>query len=466
MTLPETIGELKESGYQAKSVKAELRENLISALKKGERLFSGIIGYDETVIPEIENAILSCHDIILLGERGQAKTRIMRSLTTLLDQSIPVIAGCEINDSPYKPLCKHCHEQITISQEKTRIAWLSPEMRFSEKLATPDVTIADLIGDIDPVKIAEGRYLSDEGAIHYGLIPRTNRGIFAINELPDLHEKIQVGLFNLLEERDVQIRGFKIALPLDMVIIATANPEDYTSRGRIITPLRDRFGAQIRTHYPKTPEDEMTIVRRERAPFTAPGFTLTLPPFMEEIITEISQLARLQSDINHYSGISVRMSIHNMETLISNALRRSIGLHEHEVVPRTIDLIHLSSSMKGKIEWQFIEDTVEEEKCDLLIKAAVSKIFKKHFPDHSFTQFLKQFSGSNGFELSEMTPSTSYLRCCEPYPSLLERASQLLENPSPAQQASAIEFILEGLAIGEKIRKEVRESSSLYRAKT
>ena len=466
MTIPKTIGELKESGYQPKTVKGELRANLINRMKKGDQLFSGIIGYDETVIPEIENAILSCHDIILLGERGQAKTRIMRSLTTLLDESLPVIAGCEINDNPYYPLCKHCHEKITGDKEKTTLAWLPPEMRFSEKLATPDVTIADLIGDIDPVKIAEGRYLSDERAIHYGLIPRTNRGVFAINELPDLHEKIQVGLFNLLEERDVQIRGFKIALPLDIVIIATANPEDYTSRGRIITPLKDRFGAQIRTHYPKTREDEISIVRQEITPFTTDGFTLTIPPFMEEIIAEISQTARLQSEINHSSGISVRMSIHNMENLISNAFRRSIRLHEHEVVPRTIDLTHLSSSMKGKIEWNFIEDTIEEEKCSLLIRDAVSKIFKKYFSHHSFTPFLKQFSTGDGFELSEMTPSPSYLHNGEPYPALMERVSQLVDNTSPAQQASAVEFILEGLAITGRIKKEIRETALIYRANT
>ena len=466
MKLPKTIGELKESGYQPKTIKDELRANLINRIKKGDQLFSGIIGYDETVIPEIENAILSCHDIILLGERGQAKTRIMRSLTTLLDEALPVIAGCEINDNPYNPLCKHCQEKITGDKEKTKIAWLPREIRFSEKLATPDVTIADLIGDIDPVKIAEGRYLSDERAIHYGLIPRTNRGIFAINELPDLHEKIQVGLFNLLEERDVQIRGFKVALPLDIVIIATANPEDYTSRGRIITPLKDRFGAQIRTHYPKTREDEISIVRQEITPFTTDGFTLTIPPFMEEIIAEISQTARLQSEINHYSGISVRMSIHNMENLISNAFRRSIRLNEHEVVPRAIDLTHLSSSMKGKIEWNFIEDTFEEEKCSLLIRDAVSKIFKKYFSHHSFTPFLKQFSTGDGFELSEMTPSPSYLHNGAPYPALMERVSQLVDNTSPAQQASAVEFILEGLAITGMIKKEIRETALIYRANT
>ncbi|MCK5256044.1 MAG: magnesium chelatase, partial [Deltaproteobacteria bacterium] len=427
-----------------------------------EQLFPGIIGYDDTVIPEIENAILSCHDIILLGERGQAKTRIMRSLTTLLDESLPVISGCEINDDPFQPLCKHCHEQIKKNKGKTRIEWVSREMRFSEKLATPDVTIADLIGDIDPIKIAEGRYLSDELAIHYGLIPRTNRGIFSINELPDLHEKIQVGLFNLLEERDVQIRGYKIALPLDIFIIATANPEDYTSRGRIITPLKDRFGAQIRTHYPKTLEEEIAIVKQERAPFTTDGFTLRLPHFMEEIIAEISQMARRRSEINHSSGISVRMSIHNMENMISNAFRRAIRLNEKEVVPRITDLIHLSSSMKGKIEWDFIEDNAEEEKINILIRDAISKIFRQRLSHDSFADFIKEFSSGNGFEISEITPSPAYLRNIESYPSLKVRADQLSEDASQESIASAVEFILEGLAIGGKIKKEIRETSITY----
>jgi magnesium chelatase subunit I len=465
MKLEKTFGELKESGCQPKPVKAELRDNLIEKMRQGEQLFAGIIGYEETVIPEIENAILSGHDCILLGERGQAKTRIMRSLTGLLDEFIPVIAGCEINDNPFNPLCKHCIDKKEKDKEKTRIEWLSREMRFSEKLATPDVTIADLIGDIDPIKVAEGRYMSDELAVHYGLVPRTNRGIFAINELPDLHEKIQVGLFNLLEERDVQIRGYKVALPLDIFIIATANPEDYTSRGRIITPLKDRFGAQIRTHYPQTPEDEITIVRQEVTPFIAEGFDLTVPYFMEETIVEISQTARLKQEINHSSGISVRMSIHNMENLVSNALRRSIRLNDKPVVPRISDLIHLTASMKGKIEWEFLEAAEEENNISLLIRDAVSKIFSKHFGHDAFTHFLKQFSEGDGIVVSEMTSSTDYLKAFDSYPSLKEQASCLVDTSSPAQSASAIEFILEGLATRGKIRKEIHEDGVAYRTK-
>jgi magnesium chelatase subunit I len=335
-------------------------------------------------------------------------------------------------------------------------------MRFSEKLATPDVTIADLIGDIDPIKIAEGRYLSDELAIHYGLVPRTNRGIFAINELPDLHEKIQVGLFNLLEERDVQIRGYKVALPLDIIIIATANPEDYTSRGRIITPLKDRFGAQIRTHYPQSLGDEISIVRQESTPFAADGFRLTLPHFMEEIIAEISRLARSRPDINHYSGVSVRMSIHNLENLISTAFRRSIRLREKEVVPRISDLSHLMSSMKGKIEWDFADETGESEKINLLVRDAVALVFKKRFPRETFPDFLKAFSTGEGIHVSEADSSSSYPAKIRPYPQLAERAALLAEGSSPPLLASAAEFILEGLAVSGKIKKEVRETGAAY----
>ncbi|MCP4716341.1 MAG: AAA domain-containing protein, partial [Deltaproteobacteria bacterium] len=339
MTQPQTLGELRAAGYRCRTIKAELQENLIVKIKKKENLFSGIIGYEETVIPEVENALLAGHDIIFLGERGQAKTRIMRALISLLDSEVPVIAGCEINDDPFSPICRQCRDRLDHDGENILIAWMPRRQRYSEKLATPDVTIADLIGDIDPMKVAEGRYLSDELALHYGLIPRTNRGIFAINEIPDLHEKIQVGLFNLLEERDIQIRGYKVAMPLDICIIATANPEDYTSRGRIITPLKDRFGAQIRTHYPPTVEQEAAIIRQELAPFQLDGLTLKVLPFIEEIVAEISQTARRQADINQASGISVRMTLNNMETVISNALRRSIRLGEPEVVPRVTDLM-------------------------------------------------------------------------------------------------------------------------------
>ncbi len=463
MQVPKTIAELRAAGYHAVSVKDELRRNLIEKMKKSEKLFPGIMGYDDSVIPEIENAILSGHNMIFLGERGQAKTRMMRQFVDLLDEYLPVIAGCEINDNPFEPVCRQCQNVVREQQENTPITWMHRRLRYAEKLATPDVSIADLIGDIDPVKIAEGRYLSDELAIHYGLIPRANRGILSINELPDLHEKIQVGLFNLLEEQDVQIRGYKISLPLDIVILATANPEDYTSRGRIITPLKDRFGAHIRTHYPRTIDEEIAIVRQERQPFTADGFSLQLPLFMEEIVAELSHAARRKPEINQHSGISVRMTIHNMENLISNALRRAIKLKETCVVPRMTDLAHLCSSMKGKIEWDFLEDAIEEEKIAALLKDASVTIFRKRFPQESFAAFLREFAASDGWEASEMTPAAAYLYQAQRFPALRKHLDTLVQEPAPELIAAGAEFVLEGLFLLGRITKDIRDDVIHYR---
>src|SRR6266480_60371 len=291
-TRPRTIGELRESVYRLLPVKEELRKNLIQKIRRGEELFPGIIGYEETVIPQIENAILSGQDIIFLGERGQAKTRMARNLVNLLDEVVPVIAGCEINDKPYEPICKACRDRVEERGDDVEIAWLPRDKRYGEKLATPDITISDLVGEVDPVRVAEGRYLSDELTIHYGMIPRTNRGIFCINELPDLAERIQVGLLNIMEERDVQIRGYRIQMPLDVLVVASANPEDYTNRGRIITPLKDRYGAQIRTHYPRNAEAEIEIMEQERSHFEDDGERpVNVPQYMKEIVAEITRLA-------------------------------------------------------------------------------------------------------------------------------------------------------------------------------
>jgi magnesium chelatase subunit I len=314
-----TLGELKKSGEVVLPVRHEMRKNLLMALQKGERLLPGMVGYDDTVIPEIENAILAGHNIVFLGERGQGKSRMIRSLISLLDERVPAVFGCEINDNPLAPICSECRARLEEKGDELEIGWVDRERRFGEKLATPDVSMADLIGEIDPVKVAEGRYLSDESTIHYGLVPRSNRGIFAINELPDLPEKVQVGLFNLMEERDVQIKGYKIRLPLDVVIMASANPEDYTSRGRIITPLKDRFDVQIRTHYPSSVADEMAIMEQERESIERDGLRLTVPDFMKQIVAEITLEARRSNDINQSSGVSVRVSINNYEALISNA---------------------------------------------------------------------------------------------------------------------------------------------------
>src|ERR1700694_3209042 len=326
--IPAAVGELRRSEYRVLPVKAELRRNLIRKLGSGEELFPGIRGYDDSVIPQIQNAVLAGQDIVLLGERGQAKSRLIRALTSLLDDVIPAIAGCEINDDPYAPICRRCRDLVAEHGDATELAWLGPDQRYSEKLATPDTSIADLIGEVDPIRVAEGRYLGDELTIHYGLIPRTNRGIFCINELPDLGERIQVGLLNIMEERDVQIRGYKVRLPLDLYVVVSANPEDYTNRGRIITPLKDRFGSQVRTHYPRTIENEIEVMEQERTAFGDEGFRTYVPHYMKNIVAELTQLARKSPDVSQRSGVSARVSICNYETLVSSALRRAIRLNE------------------------------------------------------------------------------------------------------------------------------------------
>ncbi len=325
---PSTLGELRSSGYKVKTVKQEMRSNLIEKMRKGDELFPGIIGYEETVIPQLQNAILSGQDVIFLGERGQAKSRLIRSLTGLLDESMPVVFGSEINDDPFEPISKYAKDLVAEMGDATPLEWVGRDRRYGEKLATPDITIADLIGEVDPIRVAEGRYLSDELTIHYGLIPRTNRGIFALNELPDLAERIQVGLFNIMEERDIQIRGYQIRLHLDVFLVSSANPEDYTNRGRIITPLKDRYGVQIRTHYPRAVEHEIGIMDQERMHFEDDEFKVVVPQYMKEIVAEITRLARRSPDINQRSGVSVRASIANYESLLANAQRRAIQTRE------------------------------------------------------------------------------------------------------------------------------------------
>ena len=328
MQRAQTLGELRRDGYQVLSVRDEMRRNLLASLGRGERILPGIIGFDDTVIPEVENAILAGHHMVFLGERGQAKSRVIRGLTALLDPLTPVVHGCAVNDNPLQPICKECRRRAAEVGDALPISWIAPDARFGEKLATPDVSIADLIGEIDPIKVAEGRYLADEETIHYGIVPRTNRGIFAINELPDLTEKVQVGLFNLMEEKDVQIKGYKIRLPLDIVIVASANPEDYTSRGRIITPLKDRFDVQIRTHYPRNVDDEIAIMEQELPTVERYERALGIPQFMKEIIGQLTFEARACTEINQASGVSVRVTINNYESVISNAEKRAVRPEE------------------------------------------------------------------------------------------------------------------------------------------
>ncbi|MFC2011547.1 magnesium chelatase [Chloroflexota bacterium] len=458
------IGELKASGYKPVSIREEMRRNLIKMIKKKKDIFSGIIGFDDTVIPQIENAIISGQDIIMLGERGQAKSRIMRLMVNLLDEKIPVIRDCEINDDPLTPICKQCREKVAAEGDATEIDWLPREERYGEKLATPDIAITDLIGDVDPIKVAEGRYLSDELTIYYGLIPRANRGIFCINELPDLTDRLQVGLFNLMEERDVQIRGYRIRLPLDILLIASANPEDYTNRGRIITPLKDRYGAQVRTHYPTFIEDEMTIVEAERRKFETDGLEYYMPEYMKEIIAEVTHIARRSPDINQRSGVSVRVSIANYETVLSNAIRRAIVLGEQIAVPRISDLPYIHSSTSGKIELESFEDTKEEKLIEDLIKKAVVRVFNSYYQLPELEEIAAQFSGGFSVSVSDTMSAKSYMRNVKEMIGLADVVKKVTDSERPESVAAAVEFILEGLHLNKRLNKSRKEGKTVYKS--
>ena len=458
-----TVGELRASGYKVISVREELRKNLVNKLKKRQELFPGIIGFDETVLPQLQNAILAGQDIVLLGERGQAKSRLIRHLVSLLDSEIPVIAGCEINDNPHNPICKACEEKLKQHGDDVDIDWLPREARYSEKLATPDISIADLIGEIDPIKVAEGRYLSDELTIHFGLIPRTNRGIFSINELPDLAERIQVGMFNLMEERDVQIKGYRIRMPLDVYVVATANPEDYTNRGRIITPLKDRYGAQIRTHYPKNIDDEITIMEQERSRFPNEK-DISTPQYMKEIIAEITFLARRSSDINQRSGVSVRVSISNYETVVSNALRRAILQGEKKVSPRISDLPYIVASFAGKIELETFEDGRESKIMEDLSKKAVLNVFKMYFHVSELETVVQQFDEGAKIETGSDKPSNQYVEMLDQIKGLSDAVNSLGADGRSELVASATEFVLEGLHLNRKLNRDQVDKGFRYRS--
>ena len=458
-----SLGELRKSGQPVLTVREEMRKNLVHCLQTGKRILPGIIGYDDTVIPEIENAVLSGHHMVFLGERGQAKSRIIRGLISLLDERIPIVQGCEINDSPFGPICRGCRRRLEKEGDGLPIEWIDRDQRYGEKLATPDVSIADLIGEIDPIKVAEGRYLADEETIHYGLIPRTNRGVFAINELPDLTEKVQVGLFNLMEEKDVQIKGYKIRLPLDIVIVASANPEDYTSRGRIITPLKDRFDVQIRTHYPRTIQDEIAIMEQETPPLDRRSQKVQVPQFMKEILAQMTFEARKSSEINQASGVSVRVTINNFESVISNAEKRTLRLNEAEIVPRISDLHCVLASTAGKIEIEYVgEERKENELVEKILNRSILKVFDQFFGVNSLQKVVDYFNSGWGVEVSDAMPSKDYLEGIKEIPGLKEALSTLGNTESPALMASATEFILEGLHLHQKLNKDVEGGRITY----
>jgi magnesium chelatase subunit I len=463
---PTTLGELRASGYLPRSVKEEIRGNLVERLRAGEPFLPGILGYDETVLPQLENALLAGQDIILLGERGQAKSRIARSLVQLLDEWIPEVAGAELHDDPLRPVSPYARALVAERADETPVAWLRREDRYGEKLATPDISIADLVGEVDPVRVAEGRYLSDELTIHYGLLPRTNRGIFALNELPDLAERIQVGLLNLMEERDVQIRGYKVRLALDLFVIASANPEDYTSRGRIITPLKDRFGAQVRTHYPEDPETEIAIVDAELMTFddeAAASVPVQVPGFMREIVAELSQLARRSSEVSQRSGVSVRVTIANQETLQAAALKRSVRLGEPVAAPRMSDLPAVVASTAGKIELETLGDETREDKViEKLVQRAVINVFNRHFTLSELVPLIERFEAGADAEVGETVGSPTYERLVAEIPELRRAVGRLDVGESPAGIASGVEFVLEGLHLNRRLNKERRGASVRY----
>ena len=457
-----TVRELRDSGYQATSVKQELRDNLIGRLKRGEPIFPGIVGYEESVLPQIENAILSGQDIVFLGERGQAKTRMARLLVGLLDDEVPALAGCEINDQPFAPICAACRLRLAEKGDAAEVVWLPRDRRYGEKLATPDITIADLIGEVDPIKVAEGRYLADELTIHYGLLPRSNRGVFAINELPDLAERIQVGLLNIMEERDVQIRGYKVRLPLDLYVVASANPEDYTNRGRIITPLKDRFGSQIRTHYPRRLEDEIVIMEAELTRFAEDGVATHVPGYMKQVIAELTHLARRSTEISQRSGVSVRVTICNYENVLSSALKRAIRLGEPDAAPRVSDLGAIVASTSGKIELETLGDQSDDKVLPKLLQRAVLNVFNRSFGAGELDAVVAAFQAGLNVTVSDTMSSAEYVKqIAQARP--LQAAVRKLGAGVPATTASALEFLLEGLHLNRKLNKDVQAGHQRYR---
>jgi magnesium chelatase subunit I len=472
MPAPRTLGELRASGWRARTVKEEMRANLLARLGEGREVFPGVLGFEDTVLPAVENAILAGQDLVFLGERGQAKTRMARLLIGLLDPWLPTVAGGELNDDPTAPVSASARAIVGEKGDETPIAWLPRDRRYGEKLATPDITIADLIGEVDPVKVAEGRYLSDEQTLHYGLIPRANRGIFAINELPDLAERIQVGLLNILEERDVQVRGYTVRLPLDLFVVASANPEDYTSRGRIITPLKDRLGSQIRTHYPRTLEHEMAIVRQERLRFPDDEGVppVVTPAFMEEIVAELTHLARRAPEISQRSGVSVRVSVANAEVLEAAALKRAIRLGEPGGAPRVSDLGAVLASTVGKVELETVgEDVPEERIVERLITKALFATFGTRMAGVDLDEIVDAFDGGLVMETGDRIPSREYVRWMREVPGLPSAVLATGVEPvkgeptAAAVTASAVEFILEGLHLQRRLNKDRAHGSVVYR---
>ncbi|MEE8398368.1 MAG: AAA family ATPase [Desulfobacterales bacterium] len=461
---PETFGQLKKKISSLPDVRTEMRTNLIKKLKKKEKLFPELIGYDETVVPDLVNAILCGHNIILLGERGQGKSRLIRTMVEFLDEEMPAIAGCPIHDNPFEPICVDCRQNLAEMGDDLPITYVPRERRLIEKLATSDVSTADLIGEVDPIKIAQGRTLDDESAIHFGLLPRAHRSIFAINELPDLAEKIQVAFFNIMEENDFQIKGFPVRLPLDIVIVATANPEDYTSRGRIITPLKDRFDVQVRTHYPKEKTDEIAIMDQEADRIEVKGIKTQMPAYIKEILAELTFQARASTDINQSSGVSCRVSIRSYESILGAAYRRCLQLGEKLAVPRITDIRSTYPAITGKLELEYeVAEAKEFDIVDNLAKRAIKIVFDNYFKLEDLTSITEAFENGMVAEISQFQASEAYMEGFNVIPGMKAAAKTLAEIGNPSEASSAIEFILEGLHLSNKLNREAKGKGLVYK---
>lgn len=458
---PRTLRELRASGHIHRTVKAEIRENLLARLRAGESRFPGIVGFDDTVLPYLERALLAGHDLVLLGERGQGKTRLIRTVTGLLDEWTPVVEGCEINDHPYEPSCVRCRRLADEAGEELPISWKHRDERYGEKLATPDTSVGDLIGDVDPIKIAEGRTLGDPETVHYGLVPRSNRGVFSVNELPDLAERIQVSLLNVLEERDIQVRGYNLRLPLDILLIASANPEDYTNRGRIITPLKDRFGAEIRTHYPLSIESELVLIRQEAA---LGQVGADLPDHLIEVIARFTRLVRESTAVDARSGVSARFSIAAAETAAASALRRAALTGEDHAVARVADLPGIVHTLRGKVEFEVSEEGRETEVLSHLLRRAVAETFRGTLGGTDLAPLLERFAEGVQVESGVTIPAAELLRGIGPVQGLAKIMSQLgIGDESPGHAAAALEFALEGLYLLRRLSKDEVDGTTIYR---
>ncbi len=454
-----TLGELRASGHEHRSVKAEIRHNLAARLRGGEPTFPGIVGFDNTVLPELETALLAGHDVVLLGERGQGKTRVMRTLAGLLDEWTPVVAGCEINDHPYAPACLSCRTQQAELADQLAVAWRHRSHRYGEKLATPDTSVGDLVGDIDPTKVAEGRTLGDPETVHYGLLPRANRGIFGLNELPDLAERIQVALFNVLEERDIQIRGYSLRLPLDLLLVASANPEDYTNRGRIITPLKDRFGAEIRTHYPLAVADETALINQEAE------LVAEVPDHLIEVVARFSDELRGSNAVDQRSGVSARFAVAAAEGIAGAALRRGALSGEDQSVARVGDLPAVLVTLQGKVEFEMGEDGREEDVFDHLLRVAIASTYRERLSGVDLSGFTQHFVEGDTVETGALVPAADLLAQLGTIPglsSVLDALEVSEDNVSPGQVAAAIEFVLEGLHLTRRLSKDSVDGTTIY----